>query len=147
MIALFFPEHNKSYAFSFPEIRREGLVVCAISELKYAQSGKPLVRDMDHTYYGGASCSEKDEYDKVKGMRLALHRALRASPIDKKYYADVFDEFVRRFINGGKPTGKSVSKKFLQGVTYALKKEGLWNLDVAFPPNNVFIADPNVVAV
>lgn len=93
----------QDYAISFAENKRDGVTVCIISRVTHEKSGK-MMRDPLDSEGGVAYCSEKDGYDRVKGMRLALQRALNSSDLfsaaDRKA---IWAEWVKRYVRENKP--------------------------------------------
>ena len=109
-----YDDNGIMWSYSFAENKRDGVMVCVIAQLDHPWHGdNPPLRHPDHTYYGVAFCSVKDDYDKLRGMRLSLHRALRNSPVAPSSYAAVWAEWVRRYVkNGVQVRGSVPSKQF-----------------------------------
>lgn len=92
----------QDYAISFAENKRDGVTVCTISKIVREKNGIP-VRDADTWYGGVAYCSGSDVYDRVKGMRVSLQRALDDYDFSDEDRKAIWAEWVKRYVRENKP--------------------------------------------
>ena len=92
------------FAFNY----REGVTVAIITVVGAAKTGGGAVHVKpcdEFAITGTAFCSDKDEFNKVKGMRVALENAMHKTKLSKEDKAVIWGEWKKRHIDG-KPSGK-----------------------------------------
>lgn len=91
---------EQDWSISFTFNHRERIVVAVVAERVVDYDGKNICgRTPDAVTYGVSFCSDKDAYDNVKGMRIALQRALHNTPnFPCKDFYRVWDEWLKRYI-------------------------------------------------
>lgn len=116
----------KDWAISFADNPRDGLVVCIVSGITRNQDNAPL-RLPHHSNGGVAFCSVKDEFDKVKGMRVALHRALQSGLVPVDEHPAIWKEWVRRYVKNDKKQSRYNERVQLEdiiGRVHRLDRDG-----------------------
>lgn len=81
----------KTYQFRFTS--GDDSVVCRISPLNECQM--PIISE---SIYGSADKSDKDEWDRARGLKLALTRAMEKAEFSEKQREQVWLVYVKRYV-------------------------------------------------